>query len=145
MTDQPTRFAGVLLVDRRGWLLLQERDEHPVIDPECWGLPGGHVEEGEAYGPAARRELAEETGVRLADGDLRRWRTFAVAHPSFGTGEMDVYVAAVDLTDADITCGEGRRIVFVDPAEVPTLPLTGSARDILPAFLASDLYRTMCP
>ena len=25
--------AGVVLVDRRGWLLLQERDEHPVIDP----------------------------------------------------------------------------------------------------------------
>ncbi len=24
-------FAGVLVVDRRGWLLLQERDEHPVI------------------------------------------------------------------------------------------------------------------
>ena len=41
------RFASVLLVDRRGWLLLQERDEHPVIDPEKWGFVGGHVEDGE--------------------------------------------------------------------------------------------------
>ncbi len=59
------RFAGVVLVDRRGWLLLQERDEHPRIDPETWGLAGGHVEEGEEFEAAAYRELEEETGVRL--------------------------------------------------------------------------------
>ena len=53
------RFACVLLVDQRGRLLLQERDEHPVIDPEKWGLPGGHVEDGEDYEPAAYRELQE--------------------------------------------------------------------------------------
>ena len=40
MADQ-RRFSGVLLVDRKGWILLQERDEHPVIDPDCWGLVGG--------------------------------------------------------------------------------------------------------
>lgn len=68
------RFSCVLLVDSRGWLLMQERDEHPVIDPEKWGLVGGHVEEGEDYEPAAYRELEEETGVRLAPGALRLWR-----------------------------------------------------------------------
>ena len=41
----PRRFAGVVLVDRRGWILLQERDEHPRIDPEKWGLAGGHVDD----------------------------------------------------------------------------------------------------
>ena len=30
------RFANVVLVDERGWILLQERDEHPVIDPDKW-------------------------------------------------------------------------------------------------------------
>ena len=42
-------YASVALVDRRGWVLLQERDEHPVIDPEKWGFPGGGVEDGETY------------------------------------------------------------------------------------------------
>ena len=28
---------------------------------------------------------------------------------------MQVFVAATDLTDADIDCREGRQIVFVDP------------------------------
>lgn len=143
MSDAHTRFAGVVLVDRRGWVLLQERDAHAVIDPEAWGLPGGHVEDGEGFEPAAYRELAEETGVELEPGELLFWREFPVQHSSYGTGSMQVYVAPVDLTDADITCGEGRQMVFVDPAVVPTLELTGSAADILPAFLSSELYSTM--
>ncbi len=47
------RFASVLLVDPRGWVLLQERDERPVIDPDRWGLVGGHVEPGEEFQAAA--------------------------------------------------------------------------------------------
>src|SRR3546814_15799801 len=74
------RFASVLLVDRRGWLLLQERDEFPEIDPECWGCPGGHMEEGETAFDAAHREFAEETGVVLPEGTLRHWRDLAVRH-----------------------------------------------------------------
>ncbi|WKN50230.1 NUDIX domain-containing protein [Nocardioides sp. Arc9.136] len=140
-----TRFACVLLVDRRGWVLLQERDEHAVIDPETWGLPGGHVEDGEGFEEAAYRELAEETGVVLEPGDLQFWHEFATEHASYGVGSMHVYVGAVDLTDADITCGEGRQMVFVDPSRVRTLELTGSAQDALPAFLASELYSTMTP
>src|SRR5829696_5662151 len=97
------RFSGVLLVDQRGWLLLQERDEHPLIDPECWGLVGGHVDPGEGFESAAYREL----------------------------------------TDGDVVCREGRRIVFVDPGEVTGLRLTKGAGVILPAFLLSDVYKTL--
>ena len=74
------RFACVFLVDPQGRLLLQERDEHPVIDPEKWGLVGGHVDEGEDVDSAAYRELLEETGVRLPAGTLRPWRAIEVFH-----------------------------------------------------------------
>lgn len=143
--SEPTRFACVLLVDRRGWVLLQERDEHAVIDPETWGMPGGHVEDGEGFEEAAYRELEEETGLRLAPGELQFWREIPTEHASYGVGSMQVYAGVADLADADITCGEGRQIVFVDPHLVPTLELTGSAYDALPAFLASELYSTMAP
>ena len=138
-------FAGVILVDRRGWLLLQERDEHPRIDPEKWGLAGGHLDPGEDFEPGAHRELEEETGVRLAPGTLEMWREFVVDHrAAYGTFDrMQVFVAATDLTDDDIECHEGRRIVFVEPAEARALDLTSAASDIVPAFLGSDLYRRL--
>jgi len=136
------RFACVLLVDSRGWLLLQERDEHPVIDPEKWGLPGGHVEDGEEFEPAAYRELEEETGVRLAPGELRLWRELQVFHEAYGTLDTTrVYVAGVDLTDADVVVGEGRQIVFVEPSSARGLDLTTSARIAVPEFLDSREYR----
>ena len=53
---------------------------------------------------------------------------------------MQVFVAATDLTDADIDCREGRQIVFVDPEVARGLDLTAAATDIVPAFLDSPTY-----
>lgn len=142
-SDAPPRcFAGVILVDPRGWLLLQERDEHPRIDPDTWGLAGGHVEPGEDFETGAHRELEEETGVRLAKGELEVFGEFMVDHRrAYGTWDrMQVFVAGTDLTDADIECHEGRQIVFVDPATVSDLELSAGASVIVPAFLASTRY-----
>jgi 8-oxo-dGTP pyrophosphatase MutT (NUDIX family) len=140
-------FAGVVLVDRRGWILLQERDEHPRIDPDCWGLSGGHLEDGESPRAGALRELEEETGVRLDPDSVHEVGAFANDHrASYGTWDrMWVYAAATDLTDADIDCREGRQIVFVDPATVASLRVTKGAQAILPAFLRSELYASMAP
>lgn len=142
LVAEQRRFAGVILVDREGRILLQERDEHPRIDPERWGFAGGHVEPGEEFEAAAYRELEEETAVRLEPGELELWGEFLVDHRhAYGTWDrMQVFVAASDLTDADIDCREGRQIVFVDPARARDLPLSHAAADIVPAFLSSDLY-----
>lgn len=136
-------FAGVILVDLRGWILLQERDEHPRIDPEKWGLAGGHLDPGEDFEAGAYRELEEETGVQLTPGELALFDEFTVDHRhAYGTWDrMQVFVAATTLTDADIECHEGRQIVFVDPDTVPTLELSAGASIILPAFLASPHYQ----
>lgn len=137
-------FAGVVLVDRRGWLLLQERDEHPVIDPEKWGPPGGHLEPGEDPAAGAARELLEETTVALDPDDLVLWRTIEVFHEAYGSLDlMHVFAAAVDLADADIVCREGRQIVFVEPSAARALDLTASAAISVPGFLDSPLYASM--
>jgi 8-oxo-dGTP diphosphatase len=137
------RFSSIVLVDGRGWVLLQERDEHPVIDPEKWGFVGGSVEDGEEYESAAYRELAEETGVRLSSG-LELFGTFHVFHVhSQSDDEFQLWVMRTALEDDDIVLGEGRQIVFVDPATVDELDLTASAKVALRPFLDSDRYQEM--
>ena len=137
------RFSSIALIDARGWILLQERDEHPVIDPEKWGFPGGGVEEGEDQEAAAYRELAEETGVHV-EGGLLLFDVFSVFHEHSGThDDMYLYADRADLTDDDIVVGEGRQMIFVSPEEALRLDLTAGAALALPVFLNSELYRRM--
>ncbi|MGZ4428588.1 MAG: NUDIX domain-containing protein [Nocardioidaceae bacterium] len=140
-------LASVLLVDRRGWLLLQERNEQAPVAPNQWGIVGGHVEPGEEWEAALHRELREETGIDV-DG-LELWFDEVVQHsPKVSTHLADhwkIWAARVDLTDDDITLGEGRQIVFVDPATITegSLDMSRSATYVLPRFLESDIYRRM--
>ncbi len=139
------RFAAAVLVDPQGRLLLQERDEFPAIDPETWGLCGGHVEPGESFEAAAYRELAEETGVRAEPGSLTLWGEFVVDHRT-AHGRWDLlqtFTAATTLSDTDIECHEGRQITFVEPAVALKLPLSHSAAQAVPAFLTSPAYRSL--
>lgn len=54
--------AGVLVWDDQGRVLLQQRS-----DDRTWCIPGGAVEPGEHLEAAARRELAEETGLVVGE------------------------------------------------------------------------------
>jgi 8-oxo-dGTP diphosphatase len=140
---EPVPIAVILLVDARGWVLLQERDSAAPRSADQWGMVGGHVEDGEDFEPAAYRELAEETGLALPRGTLQLWRDADFTYPDGHHGRYHVYAALVDASDEDVVVGEGRQIVFVDPRVVPTLDLAASAGHFVPAFLDSDLYRTL--
>jgi 8-oxo-dGTP diphosphatase len=68
--SQPRRIrraARILLHDRAGRLLLFRFT--PDDRAPFWCAPGGEVEEGETYPKAARRELAEETGIDTDPGE----------------------------------------------------------------------------
>jgi 8-oxo-dGTP pyrophosphatase MutT (NUDIX family) len=143
---EPHDFGCVLLVNADGGVLLQERDEHAPIDPDRWGLVGGHLEPGEGAEQGTYREVEEETGVRLEPGTLRLFETVRTYHPHYGSVDrVHVHVARVDLTDADIDCHEGRQIVFVPPDRARELDLTMTAVIVVPAFLDSETYSRMCP
>ena len=141
---EPHAFGCVILVDAAGRILLQERDEHAPIDPDRWGLSGGHLEPGEDPEAGAYREVEEETGVRLEPGTLEPFEVFRVFHPTYGSVDhVHVYVGRVDLTDDDIDCHEGRQIVFVDPDRARRLDLTMTGVFAVPSFLDSEAYRRL--
>jgi 8-oxo-dGTP pyrophosphatase MutT (NUDIX family) len=132
--------ATVILVDRRGWVLLQERDEHALVAPNQWGLVGGHVKPGETFKHAIYRELYEETGLRWESG-LLRWfdGQFCPSDDSVPT-RFQVWVAPTRCTDNDIVVGEGRQIVFVDPARLDALDVGESAGHFVRKFVRSPTY-----
>jgi 8-oxo-dGTP diphosphatase len=139
------RFANVALIDARGWVLMQERDEHPIIDPDKWGFVGGHVDEGEGFLEAAYRELAEETGINWREG-LTLLGEFKVFHQhSQSIDTFQLFVGSTSLTDSEVVVGEGRQIVFVEPDRLRGLSLTAAATIAVPALLDSDLYQALTP
>jgi 8-oxo-dGTP diphosphatase len=65
MTDRRPHVGMGVLVMRRGRVLLgRRRGSH---GDGYYAAPGGHIEFGESFEQAARREVREETGLEIAD------------------------------------------------------------------------------
>ena len=75
--DYPRTAAGLLVVKGSDVLLL-ERAHPPRVG--YLDIPGGFIEAGESLEGAARRELREETGLRVGRADWlgSYWDTYAI-------------------------------------------------------------------
>ena len=96
--DNPavTAFA---LVERDGHYLVLERGQEPYRGH--WELPGGFVEAGESPAEAVRREVFEETGLRVETpsilgaytsryGDNGKWTVDVAFHCRAPPGELSL-------------------------------------------------------
>lgn len=62
--------AKVLVLDRKGDILVLRRStSHPKY-PLHWDFPGGEVEDGEKPSESARREIEEETNMVISSDEL---------------------------------------------------------------------------
>lgn len=69
---RPAVTVDAVLIGNRNSVLLIERGREPYKGK--WALPGGFIELNESLEEACRRELEEETGVRI--GELKQFKAF---------------------------------------------------------------------
>ncbi|WP_053084681.1 NUDIX hydrolase [Streptomyces viridochromogenes] len=90
-------IAAVLVTDpANGRLLILRRSSHLDFAPDEWDVPSGKGEPRERITATAVRELKEETGVVVAEADLR---LVHVVHGAWGSEVPGMFMALVFHTD----------------------------------------------
>ena len=117
----PVVCAGAVIRDETGRLLLVQRGREPGAGR--WSLPGGRVEPGETPAAAAAREVAEETGLTVAVGELLA---------TVRIGDYVVHDFAATATGGELRAGDDASDVrWCSLADAELLPLTDNLPDEL--------------
>lgn len=129
-------MVSVIPVNRRGEVLLQQRDHTPgILYPGCWTIFGGAVEGDESFDEAIRRELREELDL---DFPLTHWDDYRCPVRSI-EGELDVivhvYTGALDVPSERLTLYEGQALGWFGVDEVNLLDIGFEKKPVLLRFL----------
>ncbi|GAA1384542.1 NUDIX hydrolase [Catellatospora chokoriensis] len=132
-----TRIVLSALVGRTGAVLLRMRDEQSAVRANRWSLPGGAIRAGETPVNAAKRLVAEQTGVPVDGEPVLFWHGFLP-----GT-RTDVYffAAGTPAWSADIVAQPGVLAEFVAGEDALSgRAFTPASGFVLGRFLESNEY-----
>lgn len=107
--------AGILFVSNGKCLLIKRSSDSPY--PKEWGLPGGHIEEGETPEQAARREFTEECGLTYT-GELT-----PIMHTNDGQVDFTTFLAVVPEQFKPALNHEHTAYLWVDLDDYPNKTL----------------------
>ena len=114
MSQTPLKVRAVAVAVADGQVLLVEAKR----SPGAWVLPGGKIDPRETAQEAARREVAEETGVAVEIADLIAYAE--VRCEAEDLLELYFRAAPVDTPAPDLPPGpEGRTGRWVEEASLP--------------------------
>lgn len=117
---------GAIVFDAADRLLLVQRGRPPGAG--LWSLPGGRLEPGESDEAGLRRELLEETGLRVVVGRLAG--TVERPGPDGVTYVIRDYLATVS-GGAPTAGDDAADVRWCTPGELARLPLTDGLVDAL--------------
>jgi 8-oxo-dGTP pyrophosphatase MutT (NUDIX family) len=139
-----------------GAMIALQRDDQRILltkrsDDGSWCLPAGAAEPGGSFSRTAIDELAEETGIRVAEADLVPFGCLSEAEAHtihYPNGDVThcfalLFLATAWQGDASPNEEEATDAKFVDPAAPPE-PLhapTGHALELLRSYLDSGAFQ----
>lgn len=133
------KWAGALLIDKAGKVILQKRDNNPnILNSGKITLFGGGAEEGETIEDCLKREINEETGIEIANYVfLGLYKKRQISHGD----DCDCYVYIVrDINIDKIVVSEGQRYVSVSKGDnFSTTEYSLITQSILSDYFKKDL------
>lgn len=117
------RISRVMLSNSEGKILLQKRSKH-VFFPERWDhSAAGHVDGGEDYLTAAKREMVEEIGVSGINlEELAYYKNEEVAQEGLTMRRFNkLYKGQINFTPTDIDPSEVTEVKWFSLDEIKTM------------------------
>ena len=123
-------LVGAIILNEQRKVFVQKRSLTRKLWPGCWDVAGGHVEPGETFEAALRREIREETGWEIAhlreivavfDGETEEGKTC----------ELDFLVeVAGDLEHPQIEWAKNSEFRWLDLTEIEILRESRKEADV---------------
>jgi len=92
-----------------------------------WAFPGGHVEEGEAFTDAVKREVYEETGLTLKSVSLCGVKDWIKDDGSRGV----VFLYKSSDFDGELTASDEGKVMWVPLCDIGTLELASGMMSLV--------------
>jgi len=127
-------WAGIVLVNPRGELLLNLRDSSKAIGAGQWDLVGGTLEASETPEACILREVFEETGESMRSVE---WlQDYDVPLNGGSWGRLHVFFGELDKDASVLLVGEGVEHRFFSPHELEALDIVEGMKGVLLDFVA---------
>jgi 8-oxo-dGTP diphosphatase len=118
-----TRNCAVAVIEKDGKILMGNKASGVGPYPNTWRIPGGGIEEGESPEDAVKREVMEETGLRV---DYVEKVGFYEDDEPDKNGEMTRYifnVFKVEVSGKELVSEEFPELRWIDKSELLKSPL----------------------
>ena len=92
------KHAGVMIMNKKGEIVFQQRAMVKKVNPGKWTRTGGHVDSGETAVEGVQRETYEEIGVKIP---LENFKLINVEKREAGKSFVYSYIAVVDYKIED--------------------------------------------
>ena len=126
--NETVELTVLCLIQNGEKILLQNRIKE---DWKGYTLPGGHVEIGESFVDAVKREMKEETGLTIHDPMLVGIKQFPMKNGNYAEGRYIVLLFKVTQFSGDVVSSEEGQMEWVNYNQISEIDTVEDFEDLL--------------